>query len=921
MKRENADPPVTSVSPQSNPLVTAIELQQQGKLAEAETLFRQILVVAPTNPVALYSLSVILIHSGRPEEALQLATTGTDANPDFAQLWFAFGSALQALHRREEALVSYDRALAANPKFIEVLINSGALLRDMHRHLDSLERFRRVLEIDPEYEAALGNYGILLTEFKQGPLAVSAFERLLRKNPKYPFGLGLLCYERMHLCDWTDLEATTQQITTAIREGETACKTLAYMALSDSASDHYLCARIYAKRQHPQSLEPLWQGEPYYHERIRIAYVSPDLREHPVGHLMAGVIEAHDKSRFETIGISLGVDDGSRIRARMIATFDHFIDAKDMHPRKIAELMRQMEVDIAIDLAGYTSDSKTDIFLNRPAPIQINYLGYPGTMGLDCYDYILADHTVIPEDNQAYFSEKVAYLEHCYLPLASGIEVTEPQSRSAYGLPDQGIVFCAFSHDYKIHPEMFAVWMRLLESNTDSVLWLMSRNEVSQKNLRQAAQSHGINPDRLVFATRVPKVEDHLARYRVADLFLDTWPYNAHTTASDALLVGLPVITYKGKSFPSRVAASLLATLGLNQLATDSFNEYFELANSLAHDFERLKSLKKSLSPAELHGHPFLGKSFTRSLEKALLDLLPVKQQPGNPSTKLCDASLIIAPELLQHGNLLQTALFTQQSLTSESSSNGAEGLQKSVGRVVILIPIYGATLNLLEQFSIDYLVGKTTGRKLAFIGPQSLDKTYYLARYKDIEMRVFEDRFFESIIGYNKLLLNAEFYRAFSQYDYMLIHQIDALMFHDNLDYWMERQFDYIGAPWPNGVEVNLKVGKFSFGNGVNLKSYVGNGGFSLRSIQNTIALLHEFEEIKDYWLQSGSSEDLFFAFMGMVSDKYRIPNQMIASRFSMELEPGTYFTMNNEEIPTGCHAWWKHDFEFWKKIIARVG
>ena len=627
MKRKKTNKPHTTKQsqispPPVNPLITALELQQQGRLAEAESLFREILRIASTNEVALYSLSVILLNSGRHEEALHNTMVGTRANPDFAPLWLVHASALQALHRRDEAIVSYDQALVVNPKYIEALVNSGALLRDMHRHHDALERFRRVLDIDPDYETALGNYGILLTEFKQGALAVSTFERLLRKNPHYSYGLGLLSYERMHMCDWSDFEPNNRLITDRIREGQKACKTLGYMALSDSASDHFLCAKIFAKNQHPSRPDTLlWNGEQYHHARTRIAYVSPDLREHPVGHLMAGVFEGHDKSRFETIAISIGIDDGSRLRARMIATFDHFIDAKDMSPRQIAELMRQMEVDIAIDLAGYTSDAKTEMFLNRPAPIQINYLGYPGTMALECYDYILADRTVIPEAHQEHYSEKIAYLDHCYLPIASGIEVPVPQPRSAYGLPEQGFVFCAFSHDYKIHPDMFAVWMRLLSASPGSVLWLVSRNEVSQENLRQAAQRYGINPDRLIFATRVPKVEDHLARYRTADLFLDTWPYNAHTTAADALLAGLPVITYKGNAFPARVAASLLETLGFEQLVTASFDEYFELANALAHDPVRLQSLKKSLSPEELQGHPFLGASFTRSLERVLSTL------------------------------------------------------------------------------------------------------------------------------------------------------------------------------------------------------------------------------------------------------------------------------------------------------------
>jgi protein O-GlcNAc transferase len=681
-----------------NPLLKAISLQQQGRLAEAEALFRRILGVAPTNPAALYSLAVILLNSGRPQEGLALATVGIQANPDFAPLWFIHGVALLAAQQRNEALASLDRALVINPQYVDALVNSGALLHEMHRHREALERFHRVLAIDPNHETSLGNYGILLTEFKLGEQAVATFEHLIKQSPHYPYGLGLLCYERMHHCDWKDLHEMTRRITEGIRQGERTCKTLAYMALSDSASDHYLCANIFAKGQFPARPAPLWQGEAYRHARKRIAYVSPDLREHPVGHLMAGVIEAHDKSRFETIAISLGHDDGSRLRTRMMAAFDHFIDARDMHSRQIAELMREMEVDIAIDLAGYTSDSRTEVFLSRPAPIQVNYLGYPGTLGLDCYDYILADRTVIPEDHQAWYTEKPAYLEHCYLPIASGVEVAKPQPRGAYGLPEEGFVFCAFSHDYKIHPHLFAVWMRLLESNPGSILWLVSRNELSHENLRASAQRHGIARDRLIFATRVPKVEDHLARYRVADLFLDTWPYNAHTTAADALLAGLPVITYQGDSFPSRVASSLLITLGFEQLVSHSFEDYFDLANGLAHDPKRLKGLKKRLSPKALDGHPFLGQSFTRSLEKVLESLpilhpvrarqdagaepagsqgtaLAAQPHPGSEDTRPLDPTLDLAQELFQQGNLPQAEIYARQCFAHAGGSDAAARL------------------------------------------------------------------------------------------------------------------------------------------------------------------------------------------------------------------------------------------------------
>lgn len=597
-------------------LIRAVELQGQGQEQEAERLFRLYLGVHPHDPIALYSLAVILLKRGDVATALPLLEQGTQRNPGFAPLWAAYASAQQATGLRDEALASYDKALAAKPDYIEALVNSGALLRESHQHLAALERFNKVLTINPNYESALGNCAILLTEFKRSEQAIAMFQRLLSINPRYDYGLGLLSYERLHACDWTDFDTTSAAIVQGVRAGERVCKSLGFMALSDSAADHQRCARTFAEHRFPPAARLLWNGERYQHERIRIAYISPDLREHPVGHLMAGIFERHDKHRFETIAISLGVDDSSRLRERMVKAFDHFIDARQMTSRQIAQTMREMEVDVAIDLAGYTSDSRTDVFSHRPAPVQVNYLGYPGTLGLACIDYIIADRHVIPPEHQAFYDEKVVYLPDSYLPTDGGIQIAErTPTRAECGLPDDGVVFCSFNHDYKISPHMFEVWMRLLQQVPGSVLWLMSRNESSQKNLRQHAERLGVAGDRLVFAKRVPRVEDHLARYRQADMFLDTHPYNAHTTAADALMAGLPVVTYMGQAFPARVAGSLLTTVGLPELVTHSLADYEALALKLATSPALLTDVKARLAHQKANTPLFDTPRFCRNLE------------------------------------------------------------------------------------------------------------------------------------------------------------------------------------------------------------------------------------------------------------------------------------------------------------------
>ena len=613
--------------PQTQKLIQAIELQNKGDIDTATRLFREVLAASPDNTHALYSLGLIELNAGHLDEALALCSHGVKANPQFVQLYYLQGAVWQAVGNQEEALRSYDGALAVDPNSQEVLLNSGALLRAMFRHKEALERFNRILAINPNHVGALGNCGIILTEFKQSEQAIAMFEQLIKIKPDFDYGLGLLFYERMHICDWNGLDTLGQQIVQGVREGKRVCKSLAFMSLSDEARDHQIAARTFAAQQNPQQAEVLWRGERYQHEKIRIAYVSPDLREHPVGHLMAGVFERHDKSRFETIAISIGIDDQSRLRARMVHAFDRFIDARDMSAVQIARLMLEMEVDIAVDLGGYTSDTRTAIFSYRPAPVQVNYLGYPGTMGASFFDYILADRHIIPLQHRQYYNEKVAYLPDTYLPTDNSVQISErTPTRAECGLPDSGVVFCSFSHDYKISPPVFDVWMRLLVQVPGSVLWLMSRGEAAQRNLRKEAQARGVDPTRLVFAGRVPLVEDHLARYRQADVFLDTHPYNAHTTAADALMAGLPVVTYMGNSFPSRVAGSLLHAIGLPELIAHTMTDYENIALQLATDPMALLDTKSRLLANQKNHALFDTERFCRNFENTLARLVVAPQ-------------------------------------------------------------------------------------------------------------------------------------------------------------------------------------------------------------------------------------------------------------------------------------------------------
>jgi len=383
----------------------------------------------------------------------------------------------------------------------------------------------------------------------------------------------------------------------------------------------------------PPASQPLWRGERYQHDKIRVAYLSTDLRAHAVGFLIVGAIEHHDKSRFEINGIHIGPGDKSETRARFETAFDRFIDVREKNDDEVAQLLREMEIDILVDLNGYTGDARTRILARRPAPVQVNYLGYPGTMGAHYIDYIIADHTVITPVDEQYYSEKIAYLPDTYQ--ANDSRRPEPSSapsRTEAGLPETGFVFTSFNNTYKISPDVFSVWMRLLSSVEGSVLWLLEDNPFAAENLRREAVARGVNPDRLIFALRTTP-DKHLARQPLADLFLDTLPYNAHTTASDALWVGLPVITTPGTTFPGRVAASLLSAMGLPELIAPSLGEYERLALTLARDADALAALRAKIGAHRASSPLFDTTRFTRHLEAALTQMWERHQQGLPPQT------------------------------------------------------------------------------------------------------------------------------------------------------------------------------------------------------------------------------------------------------------------------------------------------
>ena len=596
----------------------AARLFNSGQVREAEVAFRNMLLKNRNDAFAVYHITLCLYVQQKHVDALRMIERGLSVAPGFAPNWYAQAMLFKALGRNLDALQSFDQALRIAPDYQDVLLNSGVLLREVWRHHESLERFERLLAINPVHEAALANCATLLDQLSRPDRSIPMFERLLQVNRHHPYGLGMLAYDRLRSCDWTDHETLAPEIIEGIRAGRKSCRPFALMAIPSSASDHGLAARTFAQDKFPTASYPLWRGERYGHSRLRVAYVSPDFREHPVSHLMTGIFQRHDRSRFETIAISIGMNDHSDFRARLEQSFDQFLDLAPLSSLQIAQRIRELEVDVLVDLAGYTSDGRPDIFTHRPAPVQVGFLGYPGTLGSQTMDYILADRHVIPPEHKASYAEEVVYLPDTYLPTDSGLKISpNTPTRAECGLPEEGAVLCAFSHNFKIHPALFATWMRLLQQAPGSVLWLAAREGPMRDNLRSAALAHGVDPARLVFAKRVPKIEDHLARYRLADLFLDTWPYNAHTTAADALSAGLPVVTLQGDAFPARVAASLLHAIGLPELITTSMHGYEVLVQELLSDRPRLADIKSRLGANKATQPLFDSDRFCRSIEAA----------------------------------------------------------------------------------------------------------------------------------------------------------------------------------------------------------------------------------------------------------------------------------------------------------------
>ena len=598
---------------------------------EALACVEEVLRFAPDDFEAHNALGVIYRDSERCDRALACFQKALAINPVYPPAWHNLGLALDYLNRHEEAVQSFEKALSLRPDFAETHVGLGNALQRMGRTEAAVSCYRKAISLEGDLVSALSGLGTALQDLRRSQEAIACFRKVLAIQPDDDNALTAIVWAQATSCDWREYDARAQELRAHVREGRSVVAPFTFLAVCQDVEEQRLCAEGYIAHRLPGPRPALHRGGARAGEKIRLAYVSSDFGEHPVANCAHELFRLHDRSRFEVIGVSLGIDDRSEMRAKLEKTFDRFVDVRRMGDSEAAATIRDLEVDIAVDMGGHTRSSRLGILAHRPAPVQVEFLGYPGTTGAPFIDYLIADRFVIPEEHRRYYSERVVHLPDSYLANHSMRVAEEPSSgRAGAGLPAGAFVFCCFNSSYKITPDVFGAWMRLLQKVAGSVLWLYGDHSEAERNLGREAARLGVDPARIVFARRVRRIEEHYGRYRLADLFLDT-TYNAHVTACDALWAGLPVLTCAGGSFASRVASGLLEVQGLPELVTTNLADYENAALSLANDRERLRSIREKVDLARRTGPLFDADRFRRHLESAFTTMREIRLRGEAP--------------------------------------------------------------------------------------------------------------------------------------------------------------------------------------------------------------------------------------------------------------------------------------------------
>jgi predicted O-linked N-acetylglucosamine transferase (SPINDLY family)/Flp pilus assembly protein TadD len=552
------------------------------------------------------------------ESALASYDKAIQIKPDYAEAHNNRGNVFFDLKKIESALASFDRAIQIKPDYAEAYSSRGNVFRKLNKIESALASFDRAIQIKPDYAEAYYSRGNVFFDLKKMESALASYDKAIQIKPDLDYLFGQLFFSRNILCDWSFFKEDLEKLKDKILKFKKASIPFPILSIYDLPSLQKISAETHLKAKYStiDILEPIIKRES--NKKIRIGYYSADFRNHAVSHLLVKLFELHNKSKFELFGFSFGPEKNDEMRKRVSSAFDQFINVNLKSDKEIALLSRDLKIDIAVDLMGFTNNNRFEIFVERCAPIQVSYLGYAATTGSDCIDYIIGDKVVIPKENQKYYSEKIIYLPDCFMANDFTKKISAKIfTREELGLPKEGFVFCSFNNYYKITPKIFDIWMRLLKKVEGSVLWLTGDNFTGAKNLQKEANQRGVDSNRLIFSKAMPLLADHLARHKSADLFIDTIPYNGHTRASDALWAGLPVLALTGQSFSSRVSASLLNAVGLQELITYSEKEYEDLSVELATNPTRLKEIKNKLEKNKLIKPLFNTKLFTKNIESA----------------------------------------------------------------------------------------------------------------------------------------------------------------------------------------------------------------------------------------------------------------------------------------------------------------
>jgi predicted O-linked N-acetylglucosamine transferase (SPINDLY family) len=591
-------------------------LQKLHRYAEARASHEEALKRKPNYPSAFNNLGLALLRSQKPNAAVEAFTRALEHVPDYALAWNNLGTALCAMRKLHEALASVNRALALNGDFPEALLSRALISLHFAHYEDALRDARKSLDLAPDSAAGLSLLAEALVRTGSPDQAVAALARLKALRPDFDYVAGDLLSARLSCCEWSNLNLAMGEIHGGIAAGKRVIRPFQLLSVCGSAAIQLQCSTIFASHTLASPATPLWTGGPYGHAKIRVAYISPDFRDHPVSRLTAQIFEAHDRGAFDVIGMSLAPMDEGPLGRRIRNAFEEYIDASAKNDAEISRMLREREIDIAIDLKGFTDEPRTYLAF-RPAPVQVNYLGFPGTLGSRFHDYIIADDFVIPRSQFGNYSEKVVSLPECFQANDGDKRLRAAASeRSHHGLSRSSFVFASFNQCQKLNPEIFDIWMRLLAAMPCAVLWILAETSAARRNLVREASLRGIGADRLVFAARVDYAA-HVARLELADLSLDTHPFNGGATVSDAIWAGLPVVTCAGSSFAARMAGSLLRAVNLSELVADNLGEYEALARTLADEPNRLAEVRGKLRRSRIDAALFDGTRFCRYLEAA----------------------------------------------------------------------------------------------------------------------------------------------------------------------------------------------------------------------------------------------------------------------------------------------------------------